>query len=145
MKLSSALFAASGLAVLIAAMPFFATFGAAAVASATGCTLNEGSAHTCMIFSFDLGPTLYAMGVAFWLFILTWLYIPVAFGLVIAGTVVLVRGQTDPSRNQPIGMAFWLLTVAAMAFPFFRDIALGLAVIAGYFAWRKKRVTTANP
>jgi hypothetical protein len=139
MRLSSALFVASGLAVLFAALPFLSTFAAAAVASAGGCTLNEGSAHPCIIFGFDAGETLYVMAVAFWLFIFTWLYLPVAALLGIAGFSVLMRGRGEPARNRKVGVVFWMLMIAAMILPVDQIIALGLALAAFFISWRQKR------
>ena len=142
MKLSTALFVSSGIAVLFAAMPFLSTFAAAAIASMSGCALDEGSAHSCVIFGFDAGQTLYAMGVAFWLFIFTWLYLPVAFGLVVAGFIVLARGSKDPGRNQKVGTIYWLLFFAAMILPVGQVFAMSfalLAILLGY--WRKRRAT----
>jgi hypothetical protein len=43
--------------------PLVLAFTAGGVALAMGCTLNEGSAHPCMVFGADRGETLYAMGV----------------------------------------------------------------------------------
>lgn len=142
MKLSTALFVSSGLAVVFAAMPFLAALTAAAIASVSGCALDEGSAHSCLIFGIDAGPTLYVMGVSFWLFIFTWLYLPVAIGFVVAGFIVRARDRKDPARNQTVGVVYWLLFFAAMTLPFTRDVALVLALIAAFLWWQRKRNTT---
>lgn len=144
MKLSTALFASSAFAVLFAAMPFLSTFAAATIASMSGCALDEGSAHSCVIFGFEAGPTLYAMGVAFWLFIITWLYLPVALGLVVAGFIVLARGNEDPGRNQKVGAIYWLLFFAAMVLPVAQDFALVFALLAILLGWWRKRRAMPN-
>ena len=139
MKLSSALFLSSGVAVLFAALPIISVIAAAAVASIAGCTSNESGAHACMILGYDAGSTLYNMSMAFWLFIFTWLYIPVAIGLALAAVIVLGRGRTNPSQNSPVSPVFWLLFVAAMILPLASTLALCMFAVALFLWWRRKR------
>ncbi len=143
MKLSTALFVSSGIAVLFAAMPFLSTFAAAAIASMSGCALDEGSAHSCVLFGFDAGQTLYTMGVAFWLFIFTWLYLPVAIRFIVAGFIVLARGVKDPARNRKVGLVYWLLFFAAMILPVGHVFALPFVLLAMFLGyWRKRQAAT---
>jgi hypothetical protein len=145
MRLSSAFFVGSGLAVLLAAMPFISVLVAGAIATAAGCELNEGGVQTCLILGFDAGPTLYMIGVAFWLFIFTWLYLPIAVGLVVAAVVVLARSGSDPTRNPKVGSVFWLLFLATMILPVDRILAFGLALMATFFWWRRKPAAKSRP
>jgi hypothetical protein len=41
------------------------------VANAASCKLDEGGAHSCVIYGHDYGPRLYDMAVSFWLMIFT--------------------------------------------------------------------------
>ena len=41
------------------------------IASASGCTLDEGSEHACLVLGVDIGGGLYAMGLAVWFSVVT--------------------------------------------------------------------------
>jgi hypothetical protein len=57
--------------VLWMLLPMISVFTASAIAEASGCSLDEGSAHPCMVSGTDIGETLYTMFVLGWLFFLT--------------------------------------------------------------------------
>ncbi len=145
MKLSTSLFLSAGLALLMAIAPVLLTFAAAGIAQAAGCQLDEGSAHKCIIAGQDYGETLYTMGVSFWMFILTALYLPVAVAFGVAGFINIVRGREDPSKNGKTGWIFWLLVMAGLLFPILGLQSLLLAGIAAALFWyRKTKSETAG-
>lgn len=73
---------------LIGFGPIIVAVTASALASIAGCTLDEGSAHPCLIFAVDIGETLYSMAMLGWI---TRATLPVAAALfVIYGIVALV-------------------------------------------------------
>ncbi len=141
MKLSTSLFVSAGLALLLAIAPVLLTFIAVGIAQAYGCQLDEGSAHKCIIAGRDYGETLYTMGVAFWMFILTALYLPVAIAFAVAGFINMVRGREDPSKNGKTGWIFWLLVMSALLFPILGLQSLLLAAIAAALFWYRKKKT----
>ena len=55
------------LIVLFAAAPLISAFISGGIASALGCTVNEGGASACMFMGRDIGGTLADMFVAGWL------------------------------------------------------------------------------
>ena len=139
MKLSSALFAGAGLAVFASILPLISAFGAGLIAKTVGCDLNEGTVNVCLVAGVDTGPALYHMFVMGWMFIFSFLYIPVAIALGFAGSVVWARGRYKPERNRNVSGLFWLLITAGMIWPFALKIAIGLAFLTAYFWWRRKR------
>ena len=141
MKLSTSLFVSAGLALLLAIAPVLLTFIAVGIAQAYGCQLDEGSAHKCIIAGRDYGETLYTMGVAFWMFILTALYLPVAIAFAVAGFINIVRWREDPSKNGKTGWIFWLLVMSALLFPILGLQSLLLAAIAAALFWYRKKKT----
>jgi hypothetical protein len=143
MKLSTALFTASGVAILFSAAPFLSAGLATLIAQLAGCRLHEGGAEVCLIAGIDAGPTLYAMFAAFWLFIFSWLYLPVALLLFALAVIILVLGKRDTTRNKHTGWVFWLLYFAAMVAPFESKFAVLLAVATLIMWWRKRRVKSA--
>ena len=60
-----------GLIGLVALAPLLSVFIAGGIASATGCTVDEGSSHPCVIAGTDWGETLYTMFVMGWFMFLT--------------------------------------------------------------------------
>lgn len=60
---------------VLAWAPAVSVFLAYAVASATGCRVDEGSVHPCVVGGVDIGGLLYSLGLMGWLFIAT---LPVA-------------------------------------------------------------------
>jgi hypothetical protein len=140
MRLSTALFTASGVAVLFSAAPFLSAGLATFIAQLAGCRIHEGGAEICLIAGIDAGPTLYAMFVAFWLFMFSWLYLPVALLLFALAAIFLVVGKRDASRNKRTGWIFWLLYFAAMVAPFEGKFAILLAFAALIMWWRKSRM-----
>ena len=79
--------------VLFAAAPLLSAFLAGGIASALGCTLNEGGVSPCLFMGTDIGETLTVMFVLGWLAFET---LPLglfalAIWLVVAGMVVLIR------------------------------------------------------
>ena len=144
MRLSSALFTGAGLAAFVATLPIVSAITAGLIANVSGCELNEGMAHSCIVAGVNIGPALYNMFVAGWLFILSFLYIPVAIALAIAAIVVLQRGRRDPVRNGRVGGGFWLSMAAGLIFPIAQDIALIFMLGAAFFWWRQKRKSDPN-
>jgi len=63
--------------VVLALSPIAVTYTAGLVALLLGCDLNEASVHPCPLLGVNIGPLLYAMGLAVWFVSLT-----VATGLV---------------------------------------------------------------
>jgi hypothetical protein len=143
MKRSTALFMASGVAIGFAALPFLSAGLATFVANAAGCGINEGGAEPCLIMGLNVGPVLYNMFGAFWLFLFSWLYIPVALLLCVAAVTILVGGKRNPTRNGRVGWNFWLLFFAAMFAPFARSVSMVLAAVAFLLWWRENRVKPA--
>jgi TRAP-type C4-dicarboxylate transport system permease small subunit len=63
--------------VVLALSPIAVTYTAGLVALLLGCDLNEASVHPCPLLGVNIGPLLYAMGLAVWFVSLT-----IAAGLV---------------------------------------------------------------
>lgn len=139
MKLSSALFTGAGLATFVSVLPVISAFGAGLIADAAGCDVNEGTANVCLVAGTDIGPHLYYFFVMGWMFMFSFLYIPVALALVIAGSVAWTRGRYKPERNRKVGRVFWLLLTAAMICPFALKTAVGLGFLAAFFWWRGQK------
>lgn len=62
---------ACGASILIGVFPVIVSLLAGMIASANGCTLNEGSKHACVVLGVDIGGGLYAMGLAVWFSVVT--------------------------------------------------------------------------
>jgi hypothetical protein len=60
-----------GIILLWMILPMISVFTASAIADASGCVLNEGSSHECIVSGTDIGDTLYTMFVMGWMFFLT--------------------------------------------------------------------------
>ena len=71
------------LAVLSTAGPIFSVLIAGLVASAAGCSADEGGPHPCMIFGYDFGEIIYALGTAGWFGIVT---IPIGLVVILKNT-----------------------------------------------------------
>ncbi len=56
---------------LLTIAPFISVAIAAGIADACGCRLDEGNAHSCILFGVEVGPLLYRMFVAGWYFLIT--------------------------------------------------------------------------
>lgn len=67
--------------------PWVLTFGAGAIATANGCTLDEGSVHPCLIAGSDYGETLYTFGLMGWVGLMT---CPLALILLFAYLVIVL-------------------------------------------------------
>jgi hypothetical protein len=52
-------------------LPILCVLVASAVASACGCTVDEGAVHPCFVFNIDIGTLLYTLGVMGWLGLVT--------------------------------------------------------------------------
>ena len=59
------------LALLVCLVPVVSVLLASAIATASGCQLDEGSVHPCLVLGHDAGMLLSIMGVAGWYAILT--------------------------------------------------------------------------
>jgi hypothetical protein len=79
------------LILVVTLSPVIGVAVAGSIATANGCTLNEGQAHPCIVNGVDWGETLYALGVMGWFMLVT---IPVGgsvlslYVLVLAGYLV---------------------------------------------------------
>jgi hypothetical protein len=62
---------ACGVSILIGVFPVILSLLAGMIASANGCTLNEGTKHACVVLGVDIGGALYAMGLAIWFSVAT--------------------------------------------------------------------------
>ena len=51
--------------------PILCMIGASTVASAGGCTVDEGAVHPCRVFGVDIGALLYTLGGMGWLGLVT--------------------------------------------------------------------------
>ena len=144
MRLSTSLFTSAGLALLLAISPVLISFAASVIAQTAGCKLDEGTAHTCIIVGKDYGQTLYEMGVAFWLLILTALYVPVALTFGIAGFITIARGREDSNKNGKTGWVYWLMVSSLLLMPVLGTLSIFLAGIAGLIFWFRKRKSTPH-
>ncbi|MEW6422889.1 MAG: hypothetical protein AB1511_14395 [Deinococcota bacterium] len=79
--------------------PLLSALFAAAVASANGCALDEGSIHPCVIAGWDAGRLLYSFGVLGWLELLT-LPLGAAAGAAVLVVWLLWRGRRTWIRNR---------------------------------------------
>ena len=52
--------------IALALSPIAVTYSAGFIASLLGCDLNEASVHPCPLLGVNVGPLLYAMGLAVW-------------------------------------------------------------------------------
>jgi hypothetical protein len=78
-----------GLILLWMILPMISVLTASAIADASGCTLNEGSSHSCIVLGTDVGETLYTMFVMGWMFFFT---VPTGLvALVVFTVIVLVK------------------------------------------------------
>jgi len=57
--------------IALAFSPIAVTYSAGLIASLLGCDLNEASVHPCPLLGVNIGPLLYAMGLAVWFVSLT--------------------------------------------------------------------------
>jgi len=73
--------------ILFAIAPIIAIIAADAIATAHGCSLNEGGASVCMVMGSDWSQALYAAFVLPWLLFLT---LPLAGGAVLVWLVILL-------------------------------------------------------
>lgn len=83
--------------VLFGVAPLVGVVVAEAIASANGCTLNEGTQSVCMIAGSDWGGALY------FIFVLTWFLLatlPLAGGALIVWLVVLIIHRIAFARTQ---------------------------------------------
>jgi hypothetical protein len=86
-----------GAIVLWMLLPMISVFTASAIADVSGCTLNEGSAHECIVSGTDIGDTLYTMFVLGWLFFLT---VPTGLvALVLFTAIVLLSARAKRKRG----------------------------------------------
>ena len=57
--------------IALAFSPVAVTYTAGLIALLVGCNLNEASVHACPLLGVNIGPLLYAMGLAVWFVSLT--------------------------------------------------------------------------
>jgi Na+-transporting methylmalonyl-CoA/oxaloacetate decarboxylase beta subunit len=75
------------LILLFGLAPLVGVVAAEAIASANGCTLNEGAASVCVVGGSDWGGALYSMFVLTWFLLAT---LPLAGGALIVWLVILI-------------------------------------------------------
>jgi hypothetical protein len=75
------LFVSFVLIFLVAAAPLISAFIAGGIASALGCTLNEGGVSPCPFMGTDIGETLVVMFVLGWLALVTLPYGAIALAV----------------------------------------------------------------
>ena len=80
--------ASYGVIVLWTFLPMVPVVVASVIASACGCKLDEGSAHTCIVLGKDIGGVLYSMGVMGWFSLLT---VPSGFLALVVFTVMIIK------------------------------------------------------
>ncbi|HEX5716124.1 MAG TPA: hypothetical protein VF179_08195 [Thermoanaerobaculia bacterium] len=86
-----------GIIVLWMILPMISVFTASAIAEASGCSLDEGSAHQCVVLGTDIGESLYTMFVLGWMFFLT---VPTGLvALVLFTVIVLVSARSKRIRS----------------------------------------------
>jgi hypothetical protein len=86
-----------GIILLWMILPMISVFTASAIADASGCSLDEGSAHQCIVMGKDVGETLYTMFVMGWMFFLT---VPTGLvALVLFTVIVLVSARAKRIRS----------------------------------------------
>jgi hypothetical protein len=77
------------LGLLIGLAPVGVALLAGAIASASGCELNEGAVHPCIVSGVDIGGALYFFGMMGWLSLAT---LPVGGLVALAGLVMAIIG-----------------------------------------------------
>jgi hypothetical protein len=77
--------------------PLLATLGAAAVAEANGCQLDESGVHPCPVGGHDYGEPLATLGMMFWFTIVT---VPVGTVLFIACLIVTMTEYARRARRR---------------------------------------------
>jgi hypothetical protein len=91
------LFIGYGIILLWMLLPMISVFTASAIAEASGCSLDEGSAHPCTVLGTDIGDTLYTMFVMGWMFFLT---VPTGLvALVLFTVIVLLAARSKRIRS----------------------------------------------
>lgn len=85
------------LIVLFGIAPILGAVVSEAIASANGCTLNEGTQSVCMIGGSDWGGALYSMFVLTWFLLAT---LPLAGGALIVWLVLLIIHRVAFARRQ---------------------------------------------
>jgi len=85
-----------GIIVLWMILPMISVFTAGAIAEASGCALDEGSAHSCIVSGTDIGDTLYTMFVMGWMFFLT---VPTGLVALVVFTVIALVKRFRSART----------------------------------------------
>ena len=85
-----------GVIVLWMLLPMISVLTAGAIAQASGCSLDEGSAHPCVVAGMDLGDTLYTMFVMGWMFFLT---VPTGLVALVLFTVIVLIKKFRSART----------------------------------------------
>jgi len=83
--------------VVFALLPVASVATAGWIAEASGCMLDEGSIHPCIINGVDWGPDLYTFGVLGWLMLAT---LPLGGGAFLVWLLVLVIHRIAFGRSQ---------------------------------------------
>ncbi|QND51865.1 hypothetical protein HB779_08085 [Phyllobacterium sp. 628] len=77
---------------IIALLPLFSVLTTYMLATALGCSVDEGSVHPCLMAGLDIGDLLYTMGVMGWLMIpAAPLLLIAVLGWIAVGVVSIVR------------------------------------------------------
>ena len=77
--------------MLLCLAPLFSVFACMGIASITGCQVDEGSAHACLVMGYDIGGLLYTMGVMGWFMLMTLPVLVIAAVVWIAAEIVNAR------------------------------------------------------
>ncbi|MFL6198747.1 MAG: hypothetical protein ACJ76J_06205 [Thermoanaerobaculia bacterium] len=91
-----------GIIVFWMLLPMISVFAASAIADASGCSLDEGGVHQCMVLGKDIGETLYTMFVLGWLFFLT---VPTGLVALVLFTAAVWLAARAKSRKKREGEA----------------------------------------
>ena len=84
-----------GIILLWMILPMISVLTASAIADASGCTVNEGSSHPCIVAGTDIGDTLYTMFVMGWMFFLT---VPTGLVALVLFTVIVLVKRVRSAR-----------------------------------------------
>jgi hypothetical protein len=136
MRLSNALFLTAGLALIIVGSPVISAVLAMVIAAFANCSINEGIVQPCILWGRDIGPALYRMFTAFWLFIFTLYYLPVVVAVVVAGGWVRFRESRKPDTIRQVGAVYWIVVASTLMLPLSLLMVIGLVVAGGLVAWR---------
>jgi hypothetical protein len=143
--LSRSLAVLAAIAAAIALAPVLSTLIASWSAGLAGCHLDASGPHSCLLLGMEMKDALYHMSRAYWLFLFTVFYIPVAILLAIAAFVAGRRAKHIGSNPTTVGVRFWLFGLGLLILPLLTNVGLGLLVVAsvhwGVARFRSRRAS----